>query len=177
MTPDGRSATLGFTSSFGGTSSAAPLAAGVCALMLSANPNLTLSAIGQILRNSADKIGSGYDANGHSNHYGYGRINALRAVQQAQAWGQNLGTTTPSTPTTPTPSTPTETGSVQRGVVLSTTLSIRNGPSTSYTKISSLNKGDEVYLLEKPAVGGVLAMAPMCMAITFACNRPTEKAK
>lgn len=72
---------------FGGTSSAAPLAAGVAALVLSANPNLTAAQVKQILESTADKIGAPneYDAKGHSPRYGYGRINALRAVQRAQA--------------------------------------------------------------------------------------------
>jgi hypothetical protein len=44
-----------YTSKFGGTSSSTPLAAGACALMLTANPNLTLSQIKDILRTTTDK--------------------------------------------------------------------------------------------------------------------------
>lgn len=86
-----------YTGHFGGTSSATPLVAGVAALVLSANPELSALDVRRILRESADKIvddqpdpvlgqrkGS-YDAGGHSDWFGYGKINAARAVQQAVA--------------------------------------------------------------------------------------------
>lgn len=69
---------------FGGTSSSTPLVAGICALMLSANPDLTARQVKQILIKTADKIGSPSEyINGHSKKYGYGRVNADRAVQEA----------------------------------------------------------------------------------------------
>lgn len=70
---------------FGGTSAATPLVAGVCALILSANPNLTAKEVKEILIQTADKIGhpSNY-VNGHSRRYGYGRVNADKAVAEAQ---------------------------------------------------------------------------------------------
>lgn len=71
------------TNSFGGTSSATPLAAGIAALVLSAQPNLSRTELFEVLVQSADKIGSGYDANGHSNNFGFGRLNAGRAVAAA----------------------------------------------------------------------------------------------
>ncbi len=76
-----------YTYTFGGTSSAAPLAAGVVGLIMSANPALTYSQVIDILRNTADKVQSGYDANGHSDYYGHGRVNAFKAVQQALQGG------------------------------------------------------------------------------------------
>ena len=79
-----------YTTTFGGTSSACPLAAGVGALVLSANPNLTWRQVKMVLEQSADKIDPGfgaYDAQGKSLYYGYGRVNALRAVQLALAGG------------------------------------------------------------------------------------------
>ena len=70
---------------FGGTSSATPLVAGICALILSANPNLTAKEVKQILIDTADKVGesSDYDGMGHSLKYGFGRVNAAKAVQEA----------------------------------------------------------------------------------------------
>jgi cell division septation protein DedD len=69
---------------FGGTSSATPLVAGVCALILSANPNLTAAEVKQILIQTADKIGNPADyLNGQSRKYGAGMINADRAVAEA----------------------------------------------------------------------------------------------
>ncbi len=80
---DGRSRSTSYKH-FGGTSSATPLVAGICALMLSANPDLTAREVKQILQQTADKIGfpSEY-SNGHSVKYGYGRVNADRAVAEA----------------------------------------------------------------------------------------------
>ncbi len=81
-----------FTNGFGGTSSACPLAAGIGALVLSVNPNLTWRQVKYVVEQSADKIdvGSGfgqYDAFGHSNYYGFGRVNAQRAVALALVGG------------------------------------------------------------------------------------------
>ncbi|MGA1263561.1 MAG: S8 family serine peptidase [Prochlorothrix sp.] len=85
-----------FTAGFGGTSSAAPVVAGVVALMLSVNPQLTVAQVKAILRESADKIVDAnadlqlglrygtYEHSGHSYWFGYGKVNAYRAVQLAQ---------------------------------------------------------------------------------------------
>ncbi|MCU0545229.1 MAG: S8 family serine peptidase [Oscillatoriaceae cyanobacterium Prado104] len=98
-----------FTDSFGGTSSATPVVAGVAALMLSANPRLTAREVRTILEQTADKIvdpdadpqfgtrlGT-YDAtNQRSDWFGYGKVNAFKAVQAAVIRGggnPNIGGT------------------------------------------------------------------------------------
>jgi hypothetical protein len=73
-----------YTNDFGGTSSSTPLVAGIAGLMLSVNPNLTVSQVKEILQQTADKIGSGYSASGHSDQFGYGRVNALAALREVQ---------------------------------------------------------------------------------------------
>jgi len=76
-----------FTNSFGGTSSACPGAAGVVALILSVNPALTREEVREIMRQCCDKIDpqdGQYDANGRSPRYGFGRLNAEKAVQLAR---------------------------------------------------------------------------------------------
>ncbi|MEL6782358.1 MAG: S8 family serine peptidase [Pseudomonadota bacterium] len=75
-----------YTFSFGGTSSACPLAAGIAALVLGANPDLTAAEVRSILETTARKIGdeNGYDANGHSRVFGYGCVDAAAAVKRAQ---------------------------------------------------------------------------------------------
>jgi len=75
-----------FTNSFGGTSSACPGAAGVAALVLARNPALRHDEVRDVLRRCCDRVdaaGGGYDASGHSLFYGYGRLNAARAVDLA----------------------------------------------------------------------------------------------
>lgn len=77
----------GDNTGFGGTSSATPLAAGIGALLLSVNPNLTSEQVRTIMRESAIKIDSAnanYDENGWSEVYGYGRLDAVKAVKMAQ---------------------------------------------------------------------------------------------
>ncbi|MBL8380407.1 MAG: S8 family serine peptidase [Burkholderiales bacterium] len=84
-----------YTGSFGGTSSATPLVAGVAALVLSANPKLTALQVKAILQQTADKIvdknkdemtGNSfgtYNNKGYSRWFGYGKVNAARAVAEA----------------------------------------------------------------------------------------------
>jgi subtilisin family serine protease len=73
-----------YTNSFGGTSSSTPGVAGVVALMLSANPDLRADQVKDILKRTSEKIdvaNGRYDAAGHSPFYGYGRVDAVKAVQ------------------------------------------------------------------------------------------------
>ncbi|MBC5797305.1 S8 family serine peptidase [Sphaerospermopsis sp. LEGE 00249] len=85
-----------FTNNFGGTSSATPVVAGIAALILSVNPDLTAQQVNRILQETTDKIvdpepdpqlglrGGTYDSNGHCIWFGYGKVNAAKAVRAAQ---------------------------------------------------------------------------------------------
>jgi hypothetical protein len=94
-----------WTNSFGGTSSATPLTAGVAALVLSAEPDLTWVEAREVMRDAAvkfdvannDPVGRWLDAAGNpsatsgqppvrSGWYGYGRVDADGAVQGAVDW-------------------------------------------------------------------------------------------
>lgn len=97
-----------YTSLFGGTSAASPIAAGVVALMLEANPDLGWRDVQTILAATARHTGSAigeaptgtelyaWSVNGartwngggmhFSNDYGFGLIDALAAVRLAQSW-------------------------------------------------------------------------------------------
>ena len=68
-----------------GTSQAAPHVSGVVSLLLAENPALTPAQIRTILRNSADdQVGlPSEDTPGFDIYYGYGRLNAENALNQA----------------------------------------------------------------------------------------------
>ncbi len=75
-----------YTAGFCGTSAAAPLAAGIVGLLLSASPDLSWQDVYDILTTTADKVSlrdARYDENGFSLRYGYGRVNALAALEKA----------------------------------------------------------------------------------------------
>ena len=62
-----------------GTSFSAPIVAGVAALVLSVNPGLTPAQVVSVLQQNADDLGpAGWDTS-----YGWGRVNAARAVSAA----------------------------------------------------------------------------------------------
>ena len=92
-----------YTSTFNGTSSAAPTVAGVVALMLEANPDLTWRDVKHILATTADKEGVGnqsyvlsnrtqYEWETNSagyefhNWYGFGKVDAAEAVSTATSY-------------------------------------------------------------------------------------------
>jgi len=99
------------TDSFGGTSSAAPLVAGIVGLMLDANPALTWRDVQHILAETASKNhalnfngstntdwstnGAGFDIN---HNYGFGLIDADAAVAAAKTWTNVAAATSVTSP-------------------------------------------------------------------------------
>lgn len=79
-----------YTTSFGGTSAACPVVAGVAALVLSVDGSLTSTAAKNLLYSTAIDMGStGFDTS-----YGNGRVNAFAAVTAAGGGGGGGGTCT-----------------------------------------------------------------------------------
>jgi subtilisin family serine protease len=94
--------TCSYISTFNGTSAAAPTVAGVIALMLEANPDLTWRDVKHILALTSDKVdadrttsvsgisqyswvenAAGYE---HHNWYGFGKVNSAAAVNSAKSY-------------------------------------------------------------------------------------------
>ncbi|MGC6430329.1 MAG: S8 family serine peptidase [Jejuia sp.] len=79
------------TASWNGTSMAAPHVAGIAALILSVNPNLTVQEVNTIIESTAQKVG-GYSYSNNPNRpngtwddeMGYGLVDAYASVQMAQ---------------------------------------------------------------------------------------------
>ena len=88
-----------YTDRMGGTNAAGPIVAGVAALMLEANPDLTWRDVRYILATTATKNGSGYHPNsaGHtfSSDYGFGRVDAAAAVEAALLYARDEKTLSP----------------------------------------------------------------------------------
>ncbi|MBU2511456.1 S8 family serine peptidase [bacterium] len=111
---NGKNYNCAYTSTFNGTSSAAPVISGVIALILEANPNLTWRDVKHILAKTARKVNSthtgvtvsvngqdyaanlGWVTNGASydyhNWYGFGAVDVDDAVTMAKTYSSNWGT-------------------------------------------------------------------------------------
>jgi len=77
-----------YTDSFSGTSAAAPIAAGIAALILSENPELSKEEVLDIMKTTAQKNGAyNYDSDGRNDHWGYGMVDAGEAVKLASTYG------------------------------------------------------------------------------------------
>lgn len=84
-----------YSNTFGGTSAATPISAGVFALLFAVNDELTRNEALAMVLATADKIApvaAKYDpVSGFSTKYGYGRINAGKAVRAAQVFRKYTG--------------------------------------------------------------------------------------
>lgn len=69
-----------------GTSMATPQVSGVAALVWSRHPNLSADELKAILALSSDDLGE----EGHDPYYGFGRVNARRALDLARNWDDEI---------------------------------------------------------------------------------------
>lgn len=69
-----------YTNAFGGTSASAPIAAAAAGVILTRQSTLAAGELKQLLEKTATKVGSGYDASGHSDLFGFGRVNLFVAL-------------------------------------------------------------------------------------------------
>lgn len=110
------SADTGSTYEFmSGTSMASPHVAGVAALLWARNPQLSVQAIEEIIRTSADDLG----APGWDPYFGAGRVNALRAVMAADSPPIPTPTAEPTPAEPPVATTPAPPGKTSHIEVIS----------------------------------------------------------
>jgi subtilisin family serine protease len=128
-------------SAVSGTSIAAPIVAGVAALVLSNNPNLTGQEVQDTLKQSADDCGTpGWDSS-----YGWGRVNAERALSGAGGGGgdttpPNLSFMSPSSGATVSSTVPVQVDASDNVGVASVTLSVDGvSPGTDSASPYSFN--------------------------------------
>lgn len=88
-----------YSQGFSGTSAACPVATGIAALIISANPQLTASDVRLVMEHTCEQVSpqeAQYDPiTSRSDTYGYGRVNALAAVNAAIASKTNGNLTWP----------------------------------------------------------------------------------
>ena len=160
-----------YVENFDGTSAACPFTAGVMALILSVNPNLTYSQATAILESTASKVGGyNYSANltngTWNNEMGYGRINACAAVSAALSTlsisGDNIVCTTSNNYTIPNlPAGAIVTWSIAPAYATvntpnaqQTTLTkVANGTITFTAAISNICGNNTVYITKQVQVG------------------------
>lgn len=157
-----------------GTSFAAPCAAGCAALALSVNPALTRDQLRDIMRNTADKIGGAvYDAAGHNDDYGFGRVNAFEAVRAA---ARSLALVTPEVEFDDVPAGQTITRSIVWEIsgLDSFTFEVVSGPTTASGPADSfqLPQGNSV----TAAAPGIGVIARAELLLTFTGGSPGDRA-
>ncbi len=154
------------TSGFGGTSSAAPLVAGVTGLMLEANPNLTWRDVMHVLINSAEKndpSGTGvrqWEVNGAGHDinyaYGFGRVDAGAAVVLANTWTNVPANVTPydSGVMNVNQAIPDGTGNPGQGPAISRTVNVPQDFVVEHVEvvlnINHAYRGDIIAAIESP---------------------------
>jgi subtilisin family serine protease len=154
-TTDNENFGLGFTGNsrytglFGGTSSATPLVAGIAGLVISANPELTSKEVKKIIEQSTDRIvdnepdpvlnqSKGTYTNKHSEWFGYGKVNAAKAVKKAYDISPNKKEVAPSPPI-PNP----KVKAVKEGIFIVAALVNPKGKESGSENISLLNVTDK----------------------------------
>ena len=107
-----------------GTSVAAPIVSGIAGLVISANPGLSNAQVKSIIEQSADDLG----APGYDQYYGWGRVNAYKAVLAA------TGTAPPPPDTTP-PTASITAPSAGASVSATTTVNVAASDNVGVTRV------------------------------------------
>lgn len=137
-----------YTACMNGTSASVPIAGGVAALVLQANPSLGWRDVRLILAKTARKVdpsnpdwqtnGAGYPVN---HQYGFGVVDAQAAVQAAKSW-KNLGQSVESQSYSSFPDAVIPDGSSQG---ISDSIQVSGSPVSRIEWIEVTFKSDHVY--------------------------------
>lgn len=84
-----------YTPNFNGTSSATPIVAGACALVISANRKLSGAAVAQLIAATAAKVGPYPYPGGRNDFFGAGRLDVYAAVSAARQAPRTRGAASP----------------------------------------------------------------------------------
>jgi thermitase len=134
-----------------GTSMATPFVAGLTALMMAQYPGWSNDSIVQLMLNSADDLGGA----GRDDYYGYGRINANRALTS----GRVLPTPTVNSVASPTNVTlatleGTMTSEANAVLVNGSSTDVTYPTTTSWRKTVSLEAGTNAFLIKARSAAG-----------------------
>ena len=77
-----------------GSSFATPIVTGIASLVWGCNPQFTPTQVRNAIEQSADKIGTTAYVNGRNDRFGYGRVNAFKALQLSRTMSRMIGTWT-----------------------------------------------------------------------------------
>jgi len=156
----------GYEGGWNGTSMAAPHAAGLAALLLSANPTLTMDDLENFMKYTATDFGDV----GPDNTYGWGRIDAYEAVRWALGAGRLYGTVRGSSPTS-NPSARLRTG-FQLPAIPGATVSGASQAGDVPTGLAFIVTADDTGVYEVSVPGGLYDVT----ASAFGYHSETVKA-
>jgi thermitase len=140
-----------FGTQMSGTSQAAPLVTGIAALVWGHEPGLTLESLVQRLTGSAeDGVGDPLeDTPGWDRYYGYGRVNAYRALTTMTGDGPVAGGLT----LYPNPSAGTLTAFYDQGTAMAYTITVVNTTG----QVVRMVKGEAQRMIREDGLDGQLA--------------------
>jgi thermitase len=168
-----------------GTSFASPVAAGVAALMMAANPSLTGAKIEQALFSTAVDLGTA----GRDPYFGYGRVNAAAAVQAVRASVPVADTQRPTSAITSPSASSSVSGLVTVNVTATDNVGVArvdlsaNGTivatdaaspfSFSWNSVNSANGMVALVATAYDAAGNLVASAPVSVSVANGSITPT----